>query len=70
MTNWDSRTLTTPLTFLDGKNYKMDILQDGINADRDTGDYKIISKNVKAADNIEIKMSSGGGWAAILTPLK
>ncbi len=70
MTNWDGRELTIPLNFLDGKKYRMELLQDGINADRHGSDYSLVNKEVKAGDVISIKMSSGGGWAAILTPVE
>ncbi|KAA3438676.1 glycoside hydrolase family 97 protein [Rufibacter hautae] len=70
MTNWDARDLSLPLTFLDGKTYRMEILRDGINADRHPQDYKIESRNVKAGDIVPVKMSGGGGWAAILKPVE
>ncbi len=70
MTNWDARDLSLPLTFLDGKTYQMEILRDGINADRHPQDYKIETKTVKAGETIQVKMSGGGGWAAILRPVE
>lgn len=70
MTNWSRRSLDIPFTFLDTKKYRMVILQDGINADRHGSDYSIINKEVKAGDVIQIKMSAGGGWSAILTPIE
>lgn len=70
MTNWSPRSFDFSTTFLDGKNYKVDILQDGINADQHASDYKIVSKNIKAGDKLEAKLGPGGGWAAILTPLE
>ena len=70
MTDWDGRTLEVPLTFLDGKKYKMEVLQDGINADRQGEDYKITEREVSSGDKISIKMSSGGGWVAVLTPVE
>lgn len=70
MTDWESRTLEIPLNFLEGKKYRMEILQDGINADRHAADYQIIIKEADTDNNltIHIKMSPGGGWTAILTP--
>lgn len=68
MTNWDARTLTQRLSFLDGKNYQIEILSDGINADKHAADYQIKTSKVTKADKIEIKMEKGGGWCAILTP--
>ncbi len=69
MTDWNARTFKTALTFLDGKQYKMDVLSDGINASRHAADYKLSSSVVSAGESIEIKMEKGGGWSAILTPV-
>ncbi len=64
MTNWDARDLTVDLSFLGDGNYKATIFADGINAGRDATDYikKVIT--VTAKDKLNIKMASGGGWAA------
>ncbi|MCX2476288.1 glycoside hydrolase family 97 protein [Pedobacter sp. MC2016-05] len=69
MTNWDARSLNQQLSFLDGKTYRIDILSDGINADRHAADYKISSTKVNQTDKITIKMEKGGGWCAVLTPI-
>jgi alpha-glucosidase len=70
MTNWDSRTLELDLSFLDQGEYSIEIMQDGINANRAANDYKRQVKTVTAGDKIKIKMASGGGWAAICTKIK
>lgn len=70
MTDWKEREFKTILNFLDDKNYKMDILSDGINAKRHASDYKISSSIVKKGDLIQISMDQGGGWTAILTPIE
>ncbi|RYF20015.1 MAG: glycoside hydrolase family 97 protein [Flavobacteriales bacterium] len=69
MTDWKEREFKTILSFLDNKNYKMDVLSDGVNAKRHAADYKISSAAVKKGDQIDIKMDQGGGWTAILTPI-
>ncbi|AMQ00613.1 alpha-glucosidase [Pedobacter cryoconitis] len=69
MTNWDARGFDIPLTFLDGKKYKIEILQDGINVGKHAADYQIISKEVVAGEILHIDMAAGGGYAAILTPI-
>jgi len=70
MTNWDKRSFSIPLTFLDGKKYKVEILKDGINADKHAADYQLISKEVNAGESLEIGMAAGGGYTAILTPVE
>jgi len=69
MTNWDARTFSKKLYFLDGKTYSMDVLSDGINADRHASDYKLSNLKVTKNDQVTIKMEKGGGWCAILTPV-
>lgn len=62
LTNWDPREIELPLDFLDG-NYKMDILQDGINAAKVAQDYKIISRNGDKNTRLKLYMAPGGGFA-------
>ncbi len=68
MTNWEARHLDLDLRFLDGQRYKMEIVQDGINADEHAADYHFDQKTVTPADHVSVQMSNGGGWMAILTP--
>jgi len=67
MANWDERELEIDLSFLEPGNYRMEIMQDGVNANRTARDYKKVITNVKSGDKITIKMAKGGGWAAICT---
>lgn len=69
MTNWDARTLETTLDFLPEGNYNIEILTDGINASKYATDYKITTGQVKKGDVLKMKMASGGGWVAVITPL-
>lgn len=69
MTNWDARTFEIPLTFLDGKKYKIEILKDGVNVSKHAADYQIITREVNSKDKLSVDMAAGGGYAAILTPL-
>ena len=68
MTNWEARHLDLDLSFLDGQRYKMEVVEDGINADEHAADYRFEQKSVTPADHISVQMSQGGGWMAILTP--
>jgi alpha-glucosidase len=64
MTDWEARSFEIDLSFLPEGNYVMTVMQDGINADRNAEDYKKTTREVKPGDKINIKMASGGGWAA------
>lgn len=67
MTDWQPRNLNIDFSFLDdGREYKATIYQDGINADRNANDFKMIKKTITKNDKLEIHMSPGGGWVAVL----
>jgi alpha-glucosidase len=65
MTDWTARSLEVDLSFLGNGIYEIEIMQDGINADKYASDYKRIVKKVTNADKLKIELASGGGWAAI-----
>jgi alpha-glucosidase len=69
MTDDDARTLSIDLSFLESDDYEIEIMQDGINADKAAQDYQHITKKVDKNSKIEIPMASGGGWAAVCRKL-
>ena len=69
MTNWEARSFSIPLTFLDGKKYKVEILKDGINADKHAADYQLITKEINSGEVLTVDMAAGGGYTAILTEI-
>lgn len=66
LTDWDSRSLNVDCSFLGDGNYEIEIMQDGMNADKCATDYKRIVKQVTKASQLKIDMAKGGGWAAII----
>lgn len=66
MTNWSARELEANLSFLGNKNYTMQVLKDGVNADRVGSDYALEEQQVTASQTIRISMNKGGGWCAVL----
>lgn len=67
MTDWTPRSLIVSLDFLkDGKQHTADIFADGVNAMKEATDYKHTIKSVTANDRLNIQLSSGGGWVAII----
>lgn len=64
MTDWTPRELDVQLSFLPDGKYKMQIWQDGINADRNAKDFKLLTLNVDKNTTLKIKMMKGGGYAA------
>lgn len=61
LTNWDSRNMELDLSFLGEGEYKAEIFEDGINADRVGKDYKQKVIPVPADRRLKIHMASGGG---------
>jgi alpha-glucosidase len=64
MTNGGPKDLKVDFSFLGTGNHKIDIWQDGINANRYASDYKKISTDISAKDTMKIHLAPGGGWAA------
>ena len=65
LTDWTARSLDVDLSFLGEGTYEIEMMQDGINADKSANDYKRIVKKVTKADKLKIELAKGGGWAAI-----
>lgn len=61
LTNWDSRDMELDLSFLGEGEYKAEIFEDGINADRVGKDYKRKVIPVPTDRRLKIHMVSGGG---------
>lgn len=70
MNDWEERNLPVDLSFLASGEYVAHIFMDGINANTYAEDYKIISQNVNSESELEAGMAKGGGWVAIIKPLK
>lgn len=69
MTCWDEHDADVALSFLpNGTTYKATLLTDGVNADRNAEDYRLDSRQVTAADSLQLHMASGGGFVVVLAP--
>ena len=66
MTDWTARDLTIDMSFLGAGQFSADIFADGINADKEATDYKHSQQAVTDQDRLDIHLSSGGGWTAII----
>lgn len=69
MTDWTGRSFDINLDFLPEGKFKIDIWQDGVNADNHAADFKKISQEVTNKSILKINLASGGGWVAIISPL-
>lgn len=50
----------------EGKQYKMTLFEDGINAGHQAMDYRKKEITVKRGDKLSVKMVRNGGMAAVL----
>jgi len=70
MTDWTSRDFEIDFSFLPAGFFQMDSYQDGANAARFGNDYRKTSSQVDRTAKIKIQLAEGGGWAAIVHPVK
>ena len=66
MTDWTPRDIAIDLSFLGTGNHQAEIFADGINAMKEASDYKRSQQTVTSTDRLNIHLSSGGGWTAII----
>ncbi|MCP3933301.1 MAG: glycoside hydrolase family 97 protein [Bacteroidetes bacterium] len=67
ITDWNSKEFEISFNFLDEGDYKLEFIEDGINADTRAIDYKRRIMTVTNKDNHKIKLAPGGGWIARLS---
>ena len=66
MTDWTPRDLTISLDFIGEGTHSADIFADGVNAQKDATDYKHSTQTVTSNDRLNLHLSSGGGWTAVI----
>jgi alpha-glucosidase len=65
LTNWNPREVSAKLDFLPaGKKFQMTAWRDG--TETETGDVAGKTEPVDATTTVDIKMSAGGGFAAVI----
>lgn len=70
MTDWNPRDMEVKLDFLPQGQWSMQTFADGVNAHREATDTKSETKIVSTGDTVKFHLAPGGGWVAILTPVK
>ena len=58
------------LSFLSQSDYKVEIYQDGANADKFAVDYNHYVTDLPADKKLNAVMAPGGGWVAKIVPVK
>ena len=68
ITNWDERDIELNTGFLEPGKYRLEAIEDGINANNRAEDYRKIEMDFQAGDVLKLNLASGGGWVARITP--
>ncbi len=68
LTSWEGRELKIDLSFLEPGEYDMVFFRDGANANRYARDYKRGEMIITPDNTMEVRLASGGGWTARITP--
>ena len=70
ITNWDKRILELETGFLGSGIYRIEAIEDGINAGTRAEDYRKTETFIRAGEALKLNLASGGGWVARITPAK
>ena len=68
-TNWDTRTIQLPLSFLGEGDWAVTLLTDGINANHNAEDYRLDRETHHSGDTLTLKIASGGGFVCKIREL-
>jgi alpha-glucosidase len=66
ITNWEPKEFEIVFDFLEDGDYRMEYIEDGINADTRAVDYRKKSRTIRQGDSVDISLAPGGGWVARL----
>ena len=66
ITNWDERELTVETSFLAPGRYRVEAIEDGINAGTRAEDFKMVQTTFQSGDILKLRLASGGGWIGII----
>jgi alpha-glucosidase len=69
MNDWTPRALEMPLTFLSDATYAARVYVDGATDGDEPNSLAVRTEEVDSGSNLYLRMASGGGFAAILTPV-
>lgn len=70
ITNRDKRTLEIDTEFLEPGKYRLEAIEDGINAGSRAEDYRKTVNTFTAGVILKPDLASGGGWVARITPVR
>jgi alpha-glucosidase len=69
ITDWNERTIDLETGFLEPGRYRLEAIEDGVNASKRAEDYKRVESDFQAGDVLKLRLASGGGWVARIIPV-
>lgn len=67
MNNWNERDLELDLNaILPSGSYQVDLIVDGVNANRNAGDYRSETRTISTSSPFKVTMKKGGGFVATI----
>lgn len=68
ITDWSKLNIDLKTDFLEPGKYKLEAIEDGLNANKRAEDYKRVQMEFQAGDVLKLELASGGGWVARIVP--
>jgi alpha-glucosidase len=70
ITGWDARTIELGTDFLLPGKYRIEAIEDGVNAHQRAEDYRKTERELQAGETVKVSLAPGGGWVARIVPVK
>jgi alpha-glucosidase len=68
ITDWKERDIEIETDFLGKGNFRLECFTDGLNANSRAEDFKKTDMNFRSGNVLRLRLASGGGWVARITP--
>lgn len=70
LTDWTAREILLDLSFLPAGKFRLEYVEDGVNADRMATDHCFKTMDVTRGLPMVLQMAPGGGWLGVIRPVE
>ncbi len=70
ITGWDARSIDLGTGFLPPGKYRVEAIEDGVNAHQRAEDYRKTERELQAGEVVKLNLAPGGGWVARFVPVR